>query len=58
MKESKNPINDEVRKKLQDEKERVKKESGGLYIKFQDQETKILEFIEPYEGEVVPVTYH
>jgi len=58
MKESENPINDEVRKRLRDEKERVKKESGGLYIKFQDQETKILEFIEPYEGEVVPVTYH
>jgi len=58
MKESENPINDEIRKRLCDEKERVKKESGGLYIKFQDQETKILEFVEPYEGEVVPVTYH
>jgi hypothetical protein len=58
MKESKNPIDEEVRKRLQDEKERVKKESSGLFIKFQDQETKILEFIEPYEGEVVPVTYH
>ena len=58
MKESKNQINDEVRKRLLDEKERVRKESIGLFIKFQDQETKILEFIEPYEGEVVPVTYH
>jgi hypothetical protein len=57
LKESENAINDEVRKRLLGEKERVKKESIGLFIKFRDQETKILEFIEPYEGEVVPVTY-
>jgi DNA helicase TIP49 (TBP-interacting protein) len=57
MKESTNPIDDEVRKRIRDQKERVKKESNGVFIKFQDRETKILEFIEPYEGEVVPVTY-
>jgi hypothetical protein len=58
MKESKNTIDNEVQKRIRDEKERIKKESNGLFIKFQDQEAKILEFIEPYEGEVVQVTYH
>jgi hypothetical protein len=51
-------IPDDLAARLNARDEYLKKKSSGLFIKFEDQEVKILDFVEPLDGTIVSVDYN
>ena len=51
-------ISDELAARLNSRDEFLKKRSNGLFIKFEDQEVKICDFVEPLDGKIVSVDYN
>jgi hypothetical protein len=51
-------IPDDLAARLNSRDDFLKKRSSGLFIKFDDQEIKICDFVEPLDGKIVSVDYN